>query len=105
MAHASVTIRAFLLFSAFLFSAPVSAQVPSPTLEGPVSGGAGIHLLGTTTFDLAEVGYVQTEYFISGTATAYTHVGADPLTSDGRWTVAPGETAAYKTRILVYRPT
>src|SRR5262249_18791113 len=53
-------------------------------------------------FDLAEVGYMQEEYFISGTATAYTNVGS--LTSDGAWTVTPGSAAAYKTRILVYRP-
>src|SRR2546422_7177646 len=42
-------------------------------------------------------------YFISGTATAYTSPGA--LTPDGKWMVAPGATAEYKTRILVYRPT
>ena len=45
---------------------------------------------------------MQEEYFISGTATAYT--SASSLTSDGKWTVTPASTAAYKTRILVYRP-
>jgi len=77
-------------------------KVASPTLEGPVTGGRGVPLLATTTFDLAQVGYAQTEYFISGTATAYTNDG--DLASDGRWVVTPGATAAYRTRVLVYRP-
>ena len=79
-----------------------AAEVPSPTLEGPVTGG-GKPFIASTTFDLALVGYEQAEYFISGTASAFT--SAAPLTSDGRWTVTPGETAGYKTRVLVYRPT
>src|SRR3989454_6883349 len=78
-----------------------AAQVPSPTLEGPVTGG-GRPFIASTTFDLAQVGYEQAEYFISGTASAFT--SAAPLTSDGRWTATPGETAAYKTRVLVDRP-
>jgi hypothetical protein len=88
---------------ALLLSATVaSAQVPSPTLEGPITGGHGTPFVAATSFDLARVGYTEEEYFISGTASAYTNVGA--LTPDGRWTVAPGATAAYKTRILVFRP-
>ncbi len=79
-----------------------AAEVPSPTLEGPVTGG-GKPFIASTTFDLALVGYEQAEYFISGTASAFT--SAAPLTSDGRWTVTPGETAGYKTRVLVHRPT
>jgi len=88
---------------ALLLSGTVaSAQVPSPTLEGPITGGHGTPFVAATSFDLARVGYTEEEYFISGTASAYTNVGA--LTPDGRWTVAPGATAAYKTRILVFRP-
>jgi hypothetical protein len=78
------------------------ATVASPAVEGPVSGGSGAPFIASTAFDLKQVGYQQAEYFISGTATAYTNVGA--LGTDGLWTVAPGETAQYKTRILVYRP-
>src|SRR5207244_1900706 len=37
-----------------------------------------------------------------GTASAFTNDG--PLGSDGLWTVSPAATAAYKTRIVVYRP-
>lgn len=72
------------------------------TIEGPVTGGAGSPFVAATSFDLAQVGYTQAEYFISGTATAYRNVGE--LGDDGLWTVEPSDTAAYKTRILVYRP-
>lgn len=77
-------------------------SVPSPTIEGPVTGGNGVPFIASTTFDLAQVGYSEAEYFISGTATAYTNVGS--LSNDGKWTVTPGGKAAYETRILVYRP-
>ena len=40
-------------------------------------------------FDLAPLGYVEEEFFVSGTATAYT--SAAPLGSDGRWTATPGD--------------
>jgi len=79
-----------------------SAQVPSPSIEGPITN-PGTPFVAATTFDLAQVGYEEAEYFISGTARAY--VNSAPLGTDGRWSVTTGETAAYKTRILVYRPT
>jgi hypothetical protein len=74
----------------------------SPLLEGPVTGGTGRPFVAATTFDLALVGYSQAEYFISGSATAYVNDG--PFLADGQWSVTPGTTAAYKTRILVHRP-
>jgi hypothetical protein len=81
---------------------PPAAQVASPMVEGPITGGNGTPFIAATTFDLAQVGYMQEEYFFSGTATA--DASANPLTSDGSWTVTPASTAAYKTRVLVYRP-
>ena len=94
--------RLFLLAIVFALAAPARADVPVPTIEGPVTGGSGKPFIAATSFDLATVGYVEEEFFISGTASAYVNSG--PLAADGKWTVAPGETAAYKTRILVYRP-
>lgn len=81
---------------------PIPASVPKATISGPVTGGKGINLLGSTTFDLSTVGYEQKEYFVSGTASGYT--SATALTSNGRWAVTPASTAAYKTRMVVYRP-
>ena len=56
----------------------------------------------TLTFDEAEVGYRETEFFVSGTATSYTSTGE--LGEDGVWSVQPADTAPYKTRIVVVRP-
>ena len=80
----------------------VPPNVRQAKVTGPVTGGKGIDLLGTTSFDLSSVGYEQSEYFLAGTASAYT--SASPLTSNGRWTVTPTSTATYKTRMVVYRP-
>lgn len=74
----------------------------STTIEA-ATGGKGTPQVAGTSFDLASVGYEQSEYLIGGTASAYT--SAKPLTSDGAWTVTPGSTAPFKTRLLVYRPT
>jgi len=76
--------------------------VAGPTVEGPVTGGSGVPFITAKLFDLAAVGYTSAEYFISGTAVAYTAAGELP--GDGKWIVTPGDTAAYKTRIVVYRP-
>jgi hypothetical protein len=88
--------------SAAQVTASVPASVPKATVTGPVSGGSGIDLEGTTSFDLSSVGYEQSEYFLAGTASAYT--SAKPLTSNGRWSVTSASTAPYKTRMVVYRP-
>ncbi|HXJ32872.1 MAG TPA: alpha/beta hydrolase domain-containing protein [Candidatus Eisenbacteria bacterium] len=86
---------------ALLLARAASAQVPTPTVEGPITSPGAIFLQ-ATSFDPAQVGYVQEEYFISGTASAFTNVG--PLGLDGKWTVTPGATAPYKTRVVVFRP-
>jgi len=69
----------------------------------PATGGKGVPSLAATNFDLASVGYEQAEYLLGGTAQSYT--SAQPLTTDGRWTVTPASSAPYKTRAVVYRPT
>ncbi len=83
--------------------APMSAQAAdTPTVSGPVSGGAHGRPFGSSFADLKAFAYVEEEYFIAGDATAYG--AAKPLTSDGIWRVAPAGTQPYKTRILVRRP-
>ena len=74
--------------------------IPQPTVQDPPDIG-NLFLL-TTVFDLAEQGYRQREFFLSGIASAFTNVSE--LTADGRWLVEPGETADYQTRAVVYRP-
>jgi hypothetical protein len=79
-----------------------SAVAPSPTIEGPVTG-PGTPFIASTTFDLSQVGYSEAEYFMAGTAAAY--IPAGTLGSDGQWAATAASSAAYKTRLLVYRPT
>jgi hypothetical protein len=79
-----------------------SAGASGPAVTGPVTGGKGAIVLQGTSFDLASVGYAQSEFFVSGTAAWYAPTA--PLGSDGRWQVAPAGAAPYTTRIVVDRP-
>ena len=81
---------------------PTMSGVAETTVEGPITGGAGQVVFGTSAFDGSAFGYVEEEYFIGGTATGYT--SATPLSEDGLWDLTPKDTADYKTRILVRRP-
>jgi hypothetical protein len=53
-------------------------------------------------FDIASVGYVAEEFFLSGTASSYGPTAE--LGGDGRWSVAPSGTADFVTRIVVLTP-
>ncbi len=78
-------------------------NVARPTVEGPITTGGGKAVLAAAGFDLATVGYEESEYFVSGTASSYT--STEPLASDGRWDVSEATTAPYETRMIVRRPT
>jgi hypothetical protein len=80
---------------------PVDSEGISVT--GPITGGETGAPQNAAPQDLAAEGYVEEEFFLSGTAQAYTT--DEPLSEDGAWQVEPGETAEYTTRILVRRPT
>ncbi len=96
-------IRVLVSLMALAASAPfASAAVPSPTVTGPVTGGNGTPFLASTSFDLAPLGYMEEEFFLSGTASGYT--SAAPLGADGRWDATPAGSADYRTRIVVRRP-
>jgi Alpha/beta hydrolase domain len=87
-----------------LSAGSAAAADSTPSVSGPITGGAGkIVPPNVVSLDLNKVGYRQSEYFLSGTASAYAPNPA-PLTSDGRWTVAATSTAPYTTRIVVFRP-
>src|SRR3546814_675060 len=74
---------------------------PRPVVENVP--GLDIPFVAGTTFPLADVGYERHEYFFSGDANSY--VNDAPLDRDGNWQVSPADSADYKTRMLVYRPT
>ena len=93
---------AFILPLALLTGVRLAAgQVPTPTVEGPITS-PNSAFVQTTSFDLAQVGYMQEEYFVSGTASAYTNTA--PLGDDGMWSATAAASAGYKTRIVVHRP-
>ncbi len=97
------TIATILVLVVGLSAGLAAASAANPGVTGPVSGGLGaIQPPNLNPFDLAQVGYQQSEYFLEGTATAYT--AATPLPTDGTITATPASTAPYKTRVVVYRP-
>jgi hypothetical protein len=53
-------------------------------------------------FDIASVGYVAEEFFVSGAASSY--APAAELGPDGQWSVTPSSTADYTTRMVVLTP-
>lgn len=66
-----------------------AAGGPAPTVTGPVTGGTHGRAYNTWPWPLADYGYRQAEYFISGTARAYGSAAAP---------------APYRTRIQVFSP-
>jgi len=79
---------------------PEFLPVAVPAVEAPPAIGEPVLI--STSFDLASQGYVQEEFFLSGTASAFSNL--NELGSDGFWEVEPAATADYRTRVLVYRP-
>lgn len=75
---------------------------PVPEVTGPINGGIKGFPQTTSAIDLSPAGYTEQEYFLSGTATAYSQDGT--WTEDGQWAVRAERTAPYTTRILVRRP-
>lgn len=81
-------------------SAGASVATPGVT---PATGGSGVPVVpGFTAFDPAVVGYEQSEFFLSGTASAFEPTA--PSGTDGKHSVAPSTTAPYTTRAVVMRP-
>ena len=102
-------------------------QADNPMVEGPITAGGAedccvVNILGFDVdlrlegldyipgtpfytflnFDESEVGYQESEYFISGTASSY--IATDELGADGIWPVQAADTAEYRSRIVVQRP-
>ena len=80
---------------------PEYLPVATPSVELPPADTGNLSLI-STSFDLAAVGYVQEEFFLSGSASSFSNLSE--LGEDGRWEAEPAGTADYKTRVVVYRP-
>jgi hypothetical protein len=99
----SITLLVLLAYPVGFFSAGTAAAAPGVTVTPePVGSSIFNGTLQGSGFDLSQVGYESSQYFISGTANSY--VSVNPLTSDGKWNVTTGASAPYTTRIAVYRP-
>ncbi len=53
--------------------------------------------------DLDAAGYAEQEYAVSGLAVSYSADGPG-LPADGRWSLRPGDEAAFTTRVVIRRP-
>jgi Alpha/beta hydrolase domain len=81
------------------FSNPVYGKAAA--LSGPVTVG---HIVEPESGFSPQLpaGYIEREFFASGTATAFRAMSTP---SDGRWTISPSTSSPYETRIIVRRPT
>ena len=78
---------------------PGDYAVPTPEVSPPPAEGAGI----SRPQPAAPLppGYTEEELLLAGTATSFQSVDTP---EDGSWTVAAGDEADYRTRVLVRRP-
>ena len=100
----AVAFLVVLGVAAFGGTAAAAALVPSPTVTGPIPANAPPgdpshdYPQVATPLDLASLGYVEEEYFFSGTANVY---NTPPLTT----ATVQSSGHPYKSRVIVRRPT
>jgi len=96
------TVPALVMTLVFAGAATARADVPTPTVE-PMAPG-GVHAFGANAYsswvDLPRHGYSEQEFTVSGTARAY-----GSATPSGPIVQTPQQSAAYRTRMIVRRPT
>jgi len=98
-----VVATSCLMWLAGPLSLPVHGQDYSrTTVEGPISGGAQGQPFGGLGEAGLPSGYVEEEWFVSGTATSYAK--ANEWRTDGLWQATPDEAELYAVRMLVRRP-
>lgn len=74
---------------------------PAATLSEELTEGDGVFIGAVSPYE-PDPGYVQQEYVAEGTATSYRAAGE--MGGDGAWTFEPGESAEYRSRVVVRRP-
>ena len=100
----AVGLACLLACSLAVAVSPAGAEVPAPIVTGPIPANAPPsdpshdYPLLATALDLASLGYVEEEYFFSGTANVY---NTPPLTT--ATVVSSGH--RYNSRLIVRRPT
>jgi Alpha/beta hydrolase domain len=98
----AVGLACLLACSLAVAVSPAGAEVPAPIVTGPIPANAPLgdpshdYPQVATALDLASIGYVEEEYFFSGTANVY---NTPPLTT--ATVVSSGH--RYKSRLIVQR--
>src|SRR5262252_3438683 len=94
---------ASLAFALLLVVTAARAEVPNPTVTGPVSStgtpgnSAHDYVFFSSNHDLALHGYIEEEFFIQGTSNRYN------TSAQNTGTIAESD-HPYKTRVVVRRP-
>ena len=83
-------------------SVTTEPRTTTATVSGPVTGGRWWPF--GSPADAGQYGYIVEEFLLDGIAQSYEPVPGSAVGRDGRWTVQPGERAAYRTRMYVARP-
>jgi hypothetical protein len=74
------------------------------SVTGPITGGTRGRPFAASLTNVASLGYVEEEHFLSGTAKRYTDVAGSTTRRDGHWQAEVAGEALFRTRMLVYRP-
>lgn len=99
-----------LALGAALLAAPAFAQVANPTVTGPIAQPVAPgdpsrqYIFFSSNHELPARGYVEEEYFISGTATRYATPNQTNPGPGSEGTVIAPSPQAYKTRMVIRRP-
>lgn len=99
------------ILPAFAQSGPPGAarQAPVPTISGPIASDGydsptNFYTFFATDIALASHGYVEEEYFLSGTASIYDAPGTTPAAPPDQLARVVREDVPYRTRMIVRRP-
>jgi Alpha/beta hydrolase domain len=92
-----LTSVAGALIAGTLIMGAASAKAPDVTYV------EGMPTLLVGNYDVTQMGYTRDEYFLAGDARSFD--SAKPLSSDGKWAARAANTAPYRTRFVVMRPT
>jgi len=96
------TVAIVIMTLALVHRSGEALEVANPTVSAAVSGGNHGQPFGGFAAADVPAGYIEEERFISGTAASFAKAGEWGV--DGRWALAPSNTAPFKVRMLVRRP-
>lgn len=82
----------------------VGLRAEVPKVEEATGGMEQPALAAGLQFPIETVGYRESEFILSGTASSYVPKDGQALSTNGEWEVNLGDSTTYATRAIVYRP-